>query len=73
MPKLEFERWMKYLRDKPADVPEVQMAVLIATVRNALGGKAKAEDFIFSNKVKSKDKLKPMDASDIAFVMKSIV
>jgi len=54
--KSELYGWMSYFKYKEPDVQEVQMAILISTVNNALGGKAKTEDYILSHtpKVKSK-------------------
>jgi len=46
----EFVGWVQYLHEKPADISEVQMSILISSVRNALGGKTSPKDFILSGK-----------------------
>ena len=56
----EFNGWVHYLNNKPADIMEVQMAVLSNIVASAAGAKnTKVTDFILSGKndkpVKSKN------------------
>ena len=48
--KDELNSWLSYYTYKEPDTQEIQMAILIASVRNALGGKTVAKDFIFSGK-----------------------
>lgn len=52
----EFSGWIKYIRQKPADITEVQLATIASLVSTAAGGKAKIEDFILSNKNSKKKK-----------------
>jgi len=48
--KDELNAWLSYFTHKEPAVEEVQLAILISSVRNALGGKATPRDFIFSGK-----------------------
>ena len=52
MPIDEYRKWIDYFKenDTQPDVPELQMATLIATVRSALGTKSSPKDFIIRKK-----------------------
>jgi len=52
LPASEYQGWIKYLRDKPPDVQEHQMAVLTTVLINSNGGKAKHTDFLISKQPK---------------------
>ncbi len=54
----ELYAWMRYFKYKPPEVQEIQMAILISSVRNAMSSKnpTKPKDFIFSNMDKKKQK-----------------
>ncbi len=56
----EFLKWLSYFKDKPADIPEVQMAILTSMVAAAMGNKkVKADDFMIT-----KDKPKKIIVTD---------
>jgi len=53
--QIEYLGWVEYLINrKPADVNEVQMAMVLTTLSSFAGGKSKIEDFILSNGSKGK-------------------
>lgn len=60
MTRDEIDSWLSYFVHKDPDPHEVQMAILIANVRNAMKGKkgaaSKVVDFIISKKPKKKVK-----------------
>lgn len=46
----EFDGWVKYFTNKPPDVQEIQMAVLMNMVASGLGAKnSKVDNYIISN------------------------
>lgn len=55
--------WLSYFKNKPADIQEIQMAMLITSVRNALGGKTKVDEFILTSK-KQKQQQKAKEDED---------
>ena len=59
----EYIGWLSYLRYEEPDVTEIQLATLAMLVSNAVGGKAKAKDFLVRkpDKVPS-DKVMSMEA-----------
>lgn len=67
----EFNGWMKYIQQKPADITEVQLAVIASLVSTAAGGKAKIEDFILSNK-NSKKKKTDVDYDAVASLFRGM-
>ncbi len=68
---------MSFYQFQAPSINERQIAILIASVRNALGGKAKPEDFIFSKKANVKENTveaqgyKPIDKDDLAPFLRS--
>lgn len=56
MPQDEYYGWMTYLKNKPPDIMEQQIAVLSTLVSNGLGGKAKVTDFLLSKVTEQKPK-----------------
>lgn len=64
--KQEFNGWIKYFKQKPADVTEIQLAILSTIVNNALGGKATVKDFIMSgDATKKKTTIDPDEVSSL--------
>lgn len=51
----EFMKWMIFVRDRPLDTQEVQMAILTYLVNSQGGGKAKFEDFMVSKMVEKEE------------------
>lgn len=56
---------MKYFNQKPADITEIQLAILSTIVSNALGGKTKVEDFILSASSKKKPVITENDVTSL--------
>lgn len=57
--KEEVDGWLSYFAYKDPDAQELQMAILIATARNAMSSKAKSKvtDFIITKKPKKTTKV----------------
>lgn len=69
----EYYKWMAYISYKKPDITEQQLAVLSTIVSNALGGKAKVEDFLVSKpKKETSNKVAPMDANAIATIFSAV-
>ena len=60
----EFAGWVDYIRNKPPNIQEFQMAVLTSVAANAMGGKSKYTDFLVSKMPKSNKPVQEASAWD---------
>ena len=74
MTKAEFNRWILYHKQKPAEITEVQLAIIATLVSNAAGGKAKVKDFLLSGRDSKSEKIENgITPDEVANVFRGIV